>query len=118
MRLRRQKKQRESSIDDLLPQFAEDGHRANPGPAWVACAEAQLVREESNRMIRRAIDRLPDAYRTVLMLRDIEDLDGSETAAALGTTPNAVKVRLHRARMALRTLLEPMMTGERVREDR
>jgi RNA polymerase sigma-70 factor (ECF subfamily) len=42
-----------------------------------------------------------------LILRDVEELDPEETARALGVTENVVKVRLHRARQALRSLLEP-----------
>ena len=57
--------------------------------------------------MRGAIDKLPESYRTVLMLRDIEGLDTDEAAKSLGITPNAVKIRLHRARMALRTLIAP-----------
>jgi RNA polymerase sigma-70 factor (ECF subfamily) len=59
------------------------------------------------------IDELPESYRTVLLLRDIEGLDTGEAAAALGLTPNAVKIRLHRARQALRTLLAPHFQGRR-----
>ena len=57
-------------------------------------------------MVRDAINRLPLNYRSVLLLRDIEELDTDETASLLGVTPNAVKTRLHRARQALRTLLQ------------
>jgi RNA polymerase sigma-70 factor (ECF subfamily) len=46
-----------------------------------------------------------------LLLRDIEEMTTEETAEALGITPNAVKIRLHRARQALRTLLDPHMRG-------
>ena len=64
---------------------------------------ADLVeRRETRELVRRCIDRLPDAYRTVLLLRDVEELDTDETADALGTTASAVKTRLHRARQALR----------------
>jgi RNA polymerase sigma-70 factor (ECF subfamily) len=56
-------------------------------------------------LVRRCIDRLPEAYRTVLMLRDIEELSTEEAAEALGITANAVKIRLHRARQALATLV-------------
>ena len=56
--------------------------------------------------MRDAIDTLPDSYRTVLLLRDIEELDTAETAKLLGCTAGNVKTRLHRARMALRTVLE------------
>jgi RNA polymerase sigma-70 factor (ECF subfamily) len=66
--------------------------------------------------VRACIDRLPESYRTVLMLRDIEALDTEATARVLGTTPGAVKVSLHRARQALRTLLEPVLCGESSRE--
>ena len=56
--------------------------------------------------MRQAIEELPDAYRTVLLLRDIEELSTEETAQALDITPNTVKTRLHRARQALRTVLD------------
>ena len=51
------------------------------------------------------IARLPESYRVVLVLRDIEGLDTGEAADLLGLTPAVVKLRLHRARQALRTLL-------------
>jgi len=57
-------------------------------------------------MVRRCIAKLPETYRVVLMLRDIEELDTTETAKQLGLTLNIVKVRLHRARQALHTLIE------------
>ncbi len=60
-------------------------------------------------MVRGLIDELPEIYRNVLILRDIEELDTKETAGLLEITPNAVKIRLHRARLALRTLLDPYM---------
>ena len=60
-------------------------------------------------MVRGFIDELPEPYRNVLLLRDIEGLDTKETADLLEVSPNAVKIRLHRARLALRTLLDPHM---------
>jgi len=76
-----------------------------------------LERHETRAAVRRCIDRLPERYRTVLLLRDIEDLDIQETAAHLAVTQNTVKIRLHRARQALRTLLERdlMRDGRRLR---
>jgi len=62
-------------------------------------------------MVRARIDELPDSYRTVLVLRDIEGLDTEETAKMLGLSVNATKIRLHRARQALRTLLAPHFVG-------
>lgn len=110
MKLRARKRRPEDPIEGLLPQFLEDGHRVtvdNPDSPWVEPAETLLQRREARALVRDAIDRLPEGYRTVLLLRDIEDLSTEEAARLLEMTPNAVKVRLHRARQALRTLLDP-----------
>jgi RNA polymerase sigma-70 factor (ECF subfamily) len=66
-----------------------------------------VERAEVRGLVRAAIERLPESYRTVLVLRDLEDLDTSEVAELLGCTANAVKIRLHRARQALREQLHP-----------
>ena len=95
---------REESIDDLLPRFDDAGGWAEPQSSWDTTALVE--RAELRTRVRSAIDRLPENYRTVLLLRDIEELDTDETATMLGITPQAVKTRLHRARQALRTLLE------------
>jgi RNA polymerase sigma-70 factor, ECF subfamily len=105
MKLRTRRRRREESIDDLLPRFDEEGRRAVDGPPWEPPTDALLQRREIQVRVRRAIERLPDAYRTVLLLRDIEELDTDESATMLGITPQAVKTRLHRARQALRTQL-------------
>lgn len=106
MRLRRRKHRSEQSIDELLPRFDEDGHWAEPPGQLAAASDELLATRETRVAVRRCIDRLPDAYRTVLLMRDIEDLDTGEVAELLAITPNAVKIRLHRARQALRTLIE------------
>src|SRR5262249_27416501 len=74
-------------------------------------SEKLLQQRETRTLIRHCIDRLPDTYRTVLLLRDIEELNTEEAADVLGITRNAVKIRLHRARQALRTLLERGLVG-------
>jgi RNA polymerase sigma-70 factor (ECF subfamily) len=89
-----------------------DGHDENHINARGCSSEQLLQRQETRVLVRRCIDRLPDTYRTVLLLRDIEELDTEETADLLGITSNAVKIRLHRARQALRTLLERELLGE------
>ncbi|MGE0821603.1 MAG: sigma-70 family RNA polymerase sigma factor [Candidatus Binatia bacterium] len=111
MKLRIRKRRPEESIEDLLPKFTEDGHRedghrGNPTKPWKN-PDALLERQETRAIVREGIDRLPETYRTVLLLRDIEELDTEEAAQMLGISPNAVKIRLHRARQALRTLLDP-----------
>ena len=111
MKLRAQSRSRQIPIDDLLPTFDETGHHTQPVRRWEDQALLRLSREETRVQVRACIDRLPEAYRTVLLLRDIEELDTEETAKQLGITPGAVKTRLHRARQALRTLLEPVVLG-------
>lgn len=107
MKLRMRKRKPEESIEPLLPAFLADGHYAERFSAWGEQADAVLSRAETQELVRRRIDELPESFRTVLLLRDIEGLDTEETARVLETTPNAVKIRLHRARAALRTLLAP-----------
>ena len=64
------------------------------------------------RLVVKKIDELPDDYRIVLLLRDIEELSINEVAELLGLTEGNVKVRLHRARTALKKLVEPLLRGE------
>jgi len=111
MKLRTRRRRREESIDDLLPHFDAEGRHVSPVAAWETPSDVLLERRETRAMVRRCIDRLPERYRTVLLLRDIEELDTQESADLLGTTPNTVKIRLHRARQALRTLLERELVG-------
>jgi RNA polymerase sigma-70 factor (ECF subfamily) len=96
-------------IEELLPNFLDDGHHVEQFSEWTLPADARMVRHETRTHVRAAIDRLPDSYRTVLLLRDIEELSTEETAQALGVTSNTVKIRLHRARQALLKLLTPSM---------
>lgn len=110
MRMRRQRSRPEEPLEELLPTFREDGHQVRPSEPWrptADCAHARLERRELRQLVRDAIERLPDTYRTVLLLRDIEELDTHEVATLLDITDNAVKIRLHRARQALRALLDP-----------
>lgn len=111
MKLRTQKRRAEDSIDALLPNFKDDGHHAEQFVSWDERVDTTLEREDTRRLVRAAIDKLPENYRTVLVMRDIEGLSTGETATALELTPNAVKIRLHRARMALRTLIAPHLQG-------
>lgn len=106
-KLRARARGAEASIDALLPQFDESGHHAQSVRRWSNTPDERLIREETRSLVRSCIDRLPDDYRTVLLLRDIEELSTDEAAAILGAAPGTVKTRLHRARQALRTLLEP-----------
>jgi RNA polymerase sigma-70 factor (ECF subfamily) len=107
MKIRSRKQKAEEPIESFLPQFLEDGHHVSRPAEWQQPAEALVERREVREFVRSCIDRLPESHRTVLILRDIEDLDTAETAQLLGIEEGAVKTRLHRARQALRGLLEP-----------
>jgi RNA polymerase sigma-70 factor (ECF subfamily) len=107
MKLRTRRRKPEVSIEDLLPRFLENGHLAELPTGWREGAETLLERDETRGLVRAAIEQLPDAYRTVLLLRDIEEYDTQQAAEALGLSRAAVKTRLHRARQALRELLDP-----------
>ena len=106
MKLRTKRRKPERQIDDLLPTFDAGGHVSRSMARWQAPSEADLDASETRQMVQKKIDELPEDYRIVLILRDIEGLDTQQTATYLEISPAAVKTRLHRARQALRTLLE------------
>jgi RNA polymerase sigma-70 factor (ECF subfamily) len=106
MRLRSRHRRPEQSIEPMLPRFAEDGHHAEPVLSWAESGACQLETEQTQALVRAGIDELPDAYRTVLVMRDIEELSTREAADLLGATENAVKLRLHRARQALAVIIK------------
>ena len=97
--------------DALLPAFEADGHQQQSSVGWTETAEEILQREQACALVRRCIDQLPEPYRIVLVLRDIEQLPADVVAEKLQITRDNLKVKLHRARQALRTLLDPHMRG-------
>ncbi|MFA6045208.1 MAG: sigma-70 family RNA polymerase sigma factor [Phycisphaerales bacterium] len=105
MKLRSKRRRPERSIEEILPKFREDGHAWEPGSAWQSPTKGLEEKELSARMLE-AIDNLPENYRIVLVLRDIQGLDTAETGVIVGLSENAVKTRLHRARQALRELID------------
>jgi len=99
----------ETSLEDLLPTFKADGHR-DGSRAWVLAdwsqnPEDDVLSDETRATLSRALDRLPEHYRAVVVLRDVEGLSNEEVAAVLGESVASVKSRLHRSRMALREQL-------------
>ena len=111
MKLRSRARGEEESIDPLLPTFVADGHQTRDTVDWSESADKALERAETRALINRAIDQLPESYRTVLVMRDLEEMSTAEVAEMLGVSANVIKVRLHRARQALRTLLEHEFGG-------
>ena len=115
MKLRTRGRRPEDSIEDLLPAFLEDGHHVEQFSEWALPADAKMLRRETCAQVRAAIEALPDSYRTVLILRDIEEISTEEAARALGVNPNTVKIRLHRARQAVVKLLQPRLERSSLR---
>jgi RNA polymerase sigma-70 factor (ECF subfamily) len=93
----------EQDLDRMQPNFA-DGMHAEQYGAWNPQKLAEQA--ERKRIVHEAIQQLPPDYRTVVMLRDIEELSTEEVAQMLDISNGAVRVRLHRARHALRRLLD------------
>jgi len=109
-RLRKQAARREESLE-----AGSDEQSGDFTPAILTCwreiPAAALERKELGALLRKAIEGLPAIYRNVILLRDIEEMDVRETAAALGISEGAVKVRLHRARALLQRDLAPKLGG-------
>ena len=106
-RLRREGILRMDSLDDTT----EDGGPVSPAILrdWREVPSEALERKEIRQMLQEAITGLPEKYREVFILRDVEELNIIETAAALRITVGNVKVRLHRARLMLQKQLSPLL---------
>jgi RNA polymerase sigma-70 factor (ECF subfamily) len=76
---------------------------------WREIPSEQLERSEVRQMLHHAVQSLPEIYRCVFLLRDVEELSVNETAAALSLSVPSVKVRLHRARLMLQKQLAPQL---------
>jgi RNA polymerase sigma-70 factor (ECF subfamily) len=112
MKLRSRKRKPERSIEEILPGYKADGHPEQFFEPWRETGEDAASAKEERELVRKYIDQLPDNYRNVVLLRDIEGFDTEETAKMLELSPGAVKTRLHRARLALRELLDPHFRPE------
>jgi RNA polymerase sigma-70 factor, ECF subfamily len=104
MQLRRRRRRSEVGIEDL--RFDADRCAALEVESLSAAGEQVSESRETREAVRSCIDQLPAIYRSVLILRDLEDLGTGEAAALLGVNANTVKIRLHRARQALKEILQ------------
>jgi RNA polymerase sigma-70 factor, ECF subfamily len=97
------------SLEDCLPTFRDDGHREGDRAMvvadWSSTPESELLAGEAREMLDQALERLPEHYRALLVLRDVEELSNEQVAEILEESVSSVKSRLHRARMALREIL-------------
>jgi RNA polymerase sigma-70 factor (ECF subfamily) len=94
---------RELSLDDFMPAIDhQDGHAKLQIADWSGLPDRQLMQSEMKAVLDRTISDLPEIYKSVLLMRDVEDLSTLETAQVLDLTEDVVKTRLHRARLAVR----------------
>jgi RNA polymerase sigma-70 factor, ECF subfamily len=107
-RLRRAKGAAEDSIEEQMEE-REGDYTPAALTDWREIPLEALERKELREALRKAITELPDIYRQVFTLRDLEELNIEETAQALGVNPGIVKVRLHRARIMLQKKLVPFL---------
>jgi RNA polymerase sigma-70 factor (ECF subfamily) len=94
----------EQDIDRLQPTFTAGGRHTERYTDWNP--ESEMEKQEMQTLLHNAIDRLPESYRTVVILRDIQEIPSDEVAQILNISEGAMRVRLHRARQTLRTLLD------------
>jgi RNA polymerase sigma-70 factor, ECF subfamily len=100
---RARREQRE--IHDPIDKLFEEGSHQHPIRGWSVGPEDQALGNETQRLIEEAIAELPENYRDVFVLADVEGLPNAELAAMLGLSISAVKNRLHRARVLMRHAL-------------
>jgi RNA polymerase sigma-70 factor (ECF subfamily) len=82
-----------------------------PGMNSNSDPERSAAHMEIRKLLESSIDLLPEAFRMVFVMREVEDLSIEETAAALGIRPETVKTRLHRARLMLRAALQDQLAS-------
>lgn len=109
-RLRKAGTRREDSLDADIDEQTGD-YTPAVLTSWREVPSKALEQKELGAILRKAVESLPEIYRNVVLLRDIEEMDVRETALALGITEGAVKVRLHRARALLQRQLAPQLKG-------
>jgi RNA polymerase sigma-70 factor (ECF subfamily) len=102
--------ERELSLDEFMPGEGEGIPREIPD--WANVPLGQLLDEELAKTVKAGIDSLPEKYRMILLLRDIEGFSTAEAAQILDLTESNVKVRLHRARLYLRDRLKDYFEHE------
>jgi RNA polymerase sigma-70 factor (ECF subfamily) len=103
----------ELSLEDLHPRAGPDGESQRMEIAdWSGLPDDAAQRSEYRRIIGEAIRELPETYRAVILLRDVEELTTEEAASVLDISTDLVKTRLHRARLALRQKLDGYLRSE------
>lgn len=107
MRMRKARVKSAAENELMTPEFNERGSLVErPSPEWARAGEDQLIDAELGQAIRQAAEELPEAYRQVFLLKDVDGLSYEQIAEITGDSVPAIKSRLHRARLALREAIE------------
>ena len=105
---------RELSLDELMPAKHKDGDQIRIEIAdWSVLPDGKAMQSEMKELLEKTIRELPETYRSVVLLRDMEELSTQETAQILDVSEDVVKTRLHRARLAIRKGIDEYLRGER-----
>jgi RNA polymerase sigma-70 factor (ECF subfamily) len=115
MRLRKLRSKPETSLEDLA-----DDPDGDYTPAiladWREIPSEALDRKELRELLQQAVSELPEKYREVLILRDVQEMNIAETAQLLGVTEGVVKTRLFRARLLMQKLVAPELLAQRKKD--
>ena len=109
-KLRGRSRRRDLSWEEVMPVFDDRGRHAGPMPDWSARVDDPSIQADLRLALTSAIEELPAAYRSVLVLRDVQGLSNLEIAELLGLSVPVVKTRVHRARLFLRKQLDDTVT--------
>src|SRR5262245_23323271 len=104
---RKRTRREEHEVHDPLNHFLDNGHHASHVRPWSVSPDAQVLGHEQTQLIERAISGLPELYRDVYVLADVQGMPNAEIGDLLGLSVPAVKSRLHRRRLLMRHALAP-----------
>ncbi len=102
---RKRARRDEGRVGDPLDNFDNDGHHVGHVRPWPSNPESSVLATEQAELIDKSIQTLPDMYREVFVLADVEQMPNSDIAEILEISVPAVKSRLHRARLMMRDAL-------------
>jgi RNA polymerase sigma-70 factor (ECF subfamily) len=111
MKIRKSGRSEEISFEEDLPRFDQNGMHVKPVKDWSENPERKASSKEVMDFIKENLEDLPDSYRVVFLLRDMEGLSNNEVAEVLDISLTAVKSRLHRARLFMRERLSKYFEG-------
>lgn len=111
MKIRKSGRSEQVSFEENLPRFDQNGMHVKPVKDWSENPEEKASSKEVMDFIRENLKELPESYKVVFLLRDLEELSNNEVAEVLDISLTAVKSRLHRARLFMRERLTKYFEG-------